>query len=265
MATDDSSDQQPQDYTKGLSLVDRGVVVLGAGQGIGRQVVHAVAQTGAKVMCVDVDARRAAEVADQVEGVAWTADISSRADMEDLMGAASRQLPTFHGVVGVPAVGGITPIDDVDDHEFQRCVDGNLKYALLAIQLGTRHMADGGSIVLVASGAGLYSSAWRSLYGATKAGMISLTKSAGVEYGSRSIRVNAVAPGLTVTPHLMSVRADLDRFAGETIPLGRACEPSDIAACILFLLSDLAQMITGQTILVDGGLSLVRVQPDMGR
>ena len=175
--------------------------------------------------------------------------------------ATVAELGRVDGLVNV--VGGNQPrhwqrMVDFPMTEFDEVLDLNLRYAVLTSQAAARAMVEqgiAGSIVHIASIAGLTASAYNAAYGAGKAALISLTRSMAVEWGQYGIRVNAVAPGTISTPR-DSAGAD-DAARDRVLPLGRRGTAEEIAGAVLFVLSDLGGFVTGQTIVVDGG-SIIR-------
>src|SRR5437763_10138048 len=133
------------DYLSLLRLDGRGFVVLGAGQGISEQAVRALAQAGARVMCVDRDEQLARTIAEAVGGVACAADVTSRDDMQRVFETAREVFGRVHGVVDIIGVAGIRPLSAVDDAAWNQQFDIVLRHAYLAIQIGGEMMAaDGG-------------------------------------------------------------------------------------------------------------------------
>jgi NAD(P)-dependent dehydrogenase (short-subunit alcohol dehydrogenase family) len=252
-----ADDTPVPNYTGLLRLDGRGFVVIGAGQGIGRQTAHALATAGARTLCVDVDADLAAEVATEVGGVPWVGDATSRDDVSRLFADAGAALGRINGVVDI--VGMATRYDflDLDDETWDWQFDIVLRHAMLAMQYGGRAMSAtvGGTFVFVASVSGLTSAPRHAAYGAAKAGLLSLVRTGAVELGPSGIRVNAVAPGVVWTPRVSTFLGDEGRRRNvDNAPLGRVALPADIAAAILFLSCDLSAYITGQTLVVDGGV-----------
>jgi len=242
------------DYGALLRLDGRRIVVIGAGNGIGRQASHAMAMMGARLCCVDVEPDLAAEIADEVGGVAAVGDMRGRDDASRVFASAADALGGVDGVVGIPGTSHWEPLAEVGDDDWDAQHDLILRYAFLAMQLGARAMGGGpGSMVFVASVSGLFAAPNHGPYGAFKAGMMALVKSAAQELGP-GIRVNAVAPGAVRTPRWAHLAQDPARTA--VVPLRKMAETSDIAGAILFLMSPLAGHITGQTIVVDGGTSI---------
>ena len=253
-----SDDSEVPDYPGRLRLDGRGFVVLGAGQGIGRQATHALASVGARLVCVDKDPDLADDIAKEVGGTAWAGDATSRDDAEALFTSAEETLGRIDGVVDIIGMAQYRSILDIDDDLWGWHQDIVLRHALLATQMAGRRMAAGGGgvLVFVASVSGLQSAPMHAAYGVAKAGLMSLVKSAAVELGPSNIRVNAVAPGVVWTPRVSGYLGEEGRTRTEAnAPLRRVALPADIAAAILFLASDLSSYVTGQTLVVDGGVT----------
>ena len=242
------------DYRGLLDLAGRHVLVLGGGQGIGRQTCLAAAAVGARVSVVDTDPVRAKAVAEEVDGLAVTGDATNRVDVERMVAEAVERFGPVHGLADIIGISDWGPISEITDELWHRGLDLNLRHAFLALQIGGRAMTEGGSMVFVGSVSGLRSSPNHAVYGAAKAGLGNLVATAALELGP-DIRVNVVAPGQTATPRVAERHPEADYYdrAGEQVPLGRVGTTSDIASAILFFLTDLSRWITGQTLVVDGG------------
>jgi NAD(P)-dependent dehydrogenase (short-subunit alcohol dehydrogenase family) len=241
-----------------LRLSGRVFVVLGAGNGIGRQVAHALAQAGAKVGCVDRDPDLAKHVAHEIGGHPLTGDIMRRHEVARLFGEAREAIGAVSGLIDIVGMPHLGPLADLDDARWASQFDLVLNHAFLAMQIGGAAIAEtgGGSMVFVASMAGLVSLPGQAAYGAAKAALIQLVATMGSELGPVRVRVNAVAPGFVRTPRLNTMLNESQWEAlGKQIPLGAAASSSEIAGPILFLASDLASHVTGQTLLVDGGIA----------
>ena len=191
-----SSDDSPvPDYLSMLRLDQRRFLVIGAGNGIGRQASHALAMAGARLCCVDIVPELAREIAEEVGGTSAVGDMRTRTDAERVFAQASGDLGGLDGVVGIIGTSHWAPITELGDADWDAQHDLVIRYAFLAIQLGARAMAgSGGSMVFVASLSGLFAAPNHAAYGAAKAGMMALVKSAAEELGP-AVRVNAVAPG----------------------------------------------------------------------
>jgi NAD(P)-dependent dehydrogenase (short-subunit alcohol dehydrogenase family) len=254
MTTSDRS--SVPDYPALLRLDGRGFVVVGAGQGIGRQTAHALTAAGARVVCADAERDRAEAVAAETRGTAWVGDVRARDAVEGLIGAAGRALGHLDGLVDIVGEARFAPFLDSTDEDWDWSFGMVLRHAYLSAQLAGRVMADrGGVMVFVASVSGLTSAPRHSAYGAAKAGLMSLVRTVAVELGPRGVRVNAVAPGAVWTPRVAALLGEEGKARNAAnAPLRRIGLPADIAGTILFLASDLSSYVTGQTLVVDGGV-----------
>jgi NAD(P)-dependent dehydrogenase (short-subunit alcohol dehydrogenase family) len=254
----------------GLALDGRVVVVAGAGGGgIGTAVCRAVARAGASVVALEIRPEATAAVDGAVAGTrgphrCLVADVRVP-DLVDAAVEGAGELGVLHGLVHV--AGGIgpeqwgtllsTPLETFDD-----VVELNLRSALVCMRAVAHRLVaqnGGGSIVSVSSVAGLSAMPYGAAYAAAKAGLMSLVRTAALEWGRSGIRVNSVAPGSVRTPKNArggegpgDELSDRERAA---LPLGRRGVPDDVAGAVLFLLSDLSSWITGQVLAVDGGSS----------
>lgn len=259
-------DSATPDYLSLLRLDGRGFVVLGAGQGIGEQAVLALAQAGARVLCVDRDEALAARIAAKVGGVPCAAEITERADMERVFRTARSAFGRVHGAVDIVGVAGIRSLAATDDALWAQQFDIVLRHAYLAIQVGGEMMAadGGGAMTFVGSMSGNLAVANQVAYGVSKAALHHLVRSAAAEYGPRQVRINGVAPGYVRTPRL-NLRLDEKAWSAiaNVIPLGRAASPAEIAGPLLFLSSDLSAHVTGAVLPVDGGAGVKATLPDV--
>ena len=253
-----TDDSEVPDYQGKLRLDGRGIVLIGAGQGIGRQAAHALTQSGARVFCVDKDPDLATDIAKEVGGASWSGDATQRSDAERLFADAESELGgRIDGLVDIVGMAQYRSLVDIDDELWDWHFDIVLRHAYLAMQLAGRSMAKtgGGAMAFVASVSGITSAPLHSAYGAAKAGLMALLKSGAVELGPSGIRVNAVAPGMVWTPRVSAYVGEegRERNAANT-PIRRVALPADIASALLFLMSDLAGYVSGQTLVVDGGV-----------
>ncbi|MFN2544610.1 MAG: SDR family NAD(P)-dependent oxidoreductase [Actinomycetota bacterium] len=254
-----SADESPvASYPDLLRLDGRGFVVVGAGQGIGRQSTHALAQAGARVFCIDNQDELAKQIADEVDGVPWVADARDRGDVERAVQEARRELGRIHGVVDIVGMARYADALETSDEDWNWTFDIVLRHAYLFSQAAGRVMAEdgGGPMVFVASVSGITSAPRHAAYGAAKAGLMSWVRSLAVELGPSGVRANAVAPGVVWTPRVSGYLGDRGRkLQSDNAPLRRVAEPRDIAAAILFLSSDLSSYVNGVTLVVDGGVA----------
>lgn len=244
---------------------NRTVVVVGAGGGgIGTRISVAIAAAGARVVAVDRDPEKLERTVEEVrragEVTAEHCDASNEDELRPVMERAVAGPAALHGLVNV--VGGL-PTDrwrsliDDDDENFDALLDANVRIALRSSRAFARVMARAGtpgSVVQLASIAALQGMPFGAGYAASKAALLSLTRTMALEWGAVGLRVNAVAPGSVQVPR--STAEDGPAIAKRTIPLGRRGEPDDVAGAVLFLLSDLSRWMTGQVLVVDGGASV---------
>jgi len=231
------------EFSQALRLDGKVFVVIGAGQGIGENAAHALAQQGARVLCVDLDEKRACAVAAATGGAPCVADVTSRAGVEEMFSVAAAVFGArLDGIVDVVGLGVGRNLTTLDDESWQRQFDLVVRHAFLAIQLGSPLLSPGGSIVLVGSMAGEWTRGGELLaYASAKAALHHLARGAAQDLASKGVRVNVVAPGLTRTPRLLDSNDEAfwTSQAAE-IPLGRAGTPADIANAILFLSTPMA-------------------------
>jgi NAD(P)-dependent dehydrogenase (short-subunit alcohol dehydrogenase family) len=249
-------DSPVPDYANRLRLDDRRFVVIGAGQGIGRQASHALAANGARLVCVDVDPDLAGDIAEEVGGTAWSGDATKRDDVKRMFDDAVGELGGVDGFVDIVGISRFVDLLELTDDDWNWHFDMSLRHAFLAMQYGAQAMAGHpGVMVFVASVSGITSAPRHAAYGAAKAGLMSLVRTGAVELGPLGIRVNAVAPGVVWTPRVSGYLGDEGRERNSAnAPLRRVALPEDIASGLLFLASDLAAYVTGHTLVVDGGV-----------
>lgn len=253
-----TDDSPVPDYQGRLRLDGRSFVVIGAGQGIGRQATHALAAAGARTVCVDREPELAQDVAAEVDGVPWSGDATDRTDVERLFAEAENALGKVDGIVDIVGMARYASLLDTDDESWDWHHDIVLRHAYLALTVGAPALqrAGGGSAVFVASVSGLTAAPLHAAYGAAKAGLMALVRSAAVELGPTGVRVNAVAPGAVWTPRVSAMLGEEGRERNAKLaPLRRVALPEDIAAALLYFASDLSSYVTGQTLVVDGGVS----------
>ncbi len=242
-------------------LDDRVAVVTGSGQGIGRAIAWALADSGCDIV---VNARRVDDLELTAEGIrargrrALVVAHDIRDYTEQL---AEHTMAEFGRIdVWVNNVGGsddknVHLLADTADETFRAQVELNLVSAFQGCKAAANRMTGGGAIVNITSGAGTRGSPYTGPYAAAKAGLINLTQTLALELAERGIRVNSVSPGPVVTEsflEVLGVEHRLDELT-RTIPLGRTGTPDDIAAMVLFLCSPAASWITGEHHLVAGG------------
>jgi NAD(P)-dependent dehydrogenase (short-subunit alcohol dehydrogenase family) len=257
-----------------FGLRGRVVVVAGAGGGgIGTAVCTTLGRAGARVVALDKDparlelAERALAAANPTEGagthLAAVCDITRPDDVVAVIDRARDRLGPLHGLVHV--AGGISleqwaPTRQLTIDALRAVMELNLDAAITTTRIVAGHLraqSSPGSMVLVASVAGLVASPYSASYGAAKAALISLMRTEAVEWGPFGIRVNAIAPGTIRTPRKLALGSTAQDTQDErdAIPLGRRGRPEEIAGAALFLVSDLAGFVSGQVLAVDGASS----------
>jgi NAD(P)-dependent dehydrogenase (short-subunit alcohol dehydrogenase family) len=250
-------------YAARTTFAGKTFVVFGAGNGIGRQAAHALAQNGAKIVCVGRSAPATERVAGELDGVAIMGDMTRREDVERLFAEVDTRFGRLDGVVDIIALNRPGAFMELSEEDWDWQFRNVLLHAVHAVQIGGPLIArsGGGSITLVGSLAGLMSTLGAVHYGTFKAALHHFTRLAGVQFGPSNVRVNCVIPGLTVTPRLIELFGEA-RIAemSQDYPLGRMPDASDVAGAIVFLASELARNLTSQLLVVDGGAS-VRAAP----
>jgi 3-oxoacyl-[acyl-carrier protein] reductase len=238
-------------------LTDRVAVVTGGGSGIGRGIARGLTAFGAKVAIWERNAETAAAAGAEVGGLGITTDVRE----SDQVDAALAQTAAELGPVSILVnnAGGVflSPLLETSENGFDALYRANLKHVILCTQRVARMMVEtggGGSIMNVTSIEGVRAAPGYAAYAAAKAGVINFTKTAALELAPHGIRVNALAPDITLTEGMASVAPPgaEERF-GLTVPMGRPGHVDEMAGAAVFLAGDLSSYVTGQTIHVDGG------------
>ncbi len=245
-------------------------LVTGAGQGIGRAIALALAREGAHVAVLDVVKENADAVRREIEalgvkGLALVADLRTRADVERAIAALVAQWGQLDIVVNNAGWDRMQPFLESDEETWDRIIGINFKGTLYVLKAALPHMVQrgGGRVINIASDAGRVGSSNEAVYAGTKGAIIAFSKTIAREISRHGITVNVVCPGITETALLQGMRDESPKNAkvieaiGRAIPLGRTGQPEDIAAAVAFLASPEAGYITGQTLSVSGGLTMV--------
>jgi glucose 1-dehydrogenase len=234
-----------------------GVVVTGAGRGIGYAIAERFVQDGARVLLVDRD-EKALRTAAVNLGQPWmSVDVSSRDSVEAMIQYALTELTEIDVLVNNAGIFRQTSLLEVSEQEFDEVLAVNLKSVLFGIQAIAPHMMArrSGAIVNIASIAATLASPGTAAYCASKAGVAQLTTAAAVELAPYGIRVNAVGPGTISTEMAVSAYGDAkaNRTMLSRVPMGRSGEPSEIAGVVAFLGGPDSSYMTGKILYVDGG------------
>jgi 3-oxoacyl-[acyl-carrier protein] reductase len=237
------------------SLEGRTALVTGASRGIGRAIAQELARAGASVVVgYRTGKDEAEELASEIDGRAVQADVSSANDAKRLVEEAG-DVDVLVNNAGLTRDGLLARMSDDD---WRTVLDTNLSSVFYTCRAVTRPMMKkrAGAIVNVSSIVGVHGNWGQTNYAASKAGIIGFTKSLARELGSRNVRANVVAPGYVKTQLTDVLPEDATKAMLDNTPLGRLGDPEDVAGAVRFLCSDDASFITGEVLLVDGGLGM---------
>ena len=245
-----------------LGLAGRRALVIGGGQGMGESTAILLARAGCDVAVLDVVAERADRVAASVEklgqrGISIVGDVLDPACIGGLVQQADTGLGGIDAMVSIVGAAFFGTLFETTPDIFDQQMNFNLRYFFFAASEVARKMIDRGqpgTIIGIASVDGQRAAPMRGIYGAAKAGLISLVQTMAVEWAPHRIRVNAIAPGHIVTPRLYDTPQRADAYANSPIPMRARGTTDDIGKAALFLSSDLSRYVTGITLDVDGGL-----------
>ncbi|WP_372624414.1 SDR family NAD(P)-dependent oxidoreductase [Falsiroseomonas sp.] len=244
-------------------FVGRVGLVTGAASGLGREVAIGLAHEGSRLLLLDRDTAALSEVARHCPGAeTLVADVSSAAEMERAAAALDRLGKVTLLVTAAGMLGPTTPLPEVSEAEWDRLFAVNVKGTWLALKYVVPRMeaAGGGAVVTFASGAGLAGNAVFPAYSASKGAVVLMTRSLATGHAAKGIRANAVCPGPIETPMLREsftqageAAAAREDYTRQRNPMGRFGTPAEVAAAVLFLLSDEASYLNGVALPVDGG------------
>jgi 3-oxoacyl-[acyl-carrier protein] reductase len=241
-----------------IDLTGRTALVTGSTRGIGRAIADQLTEAGARVAVVGRDPAQAAEVAEAVGGSAqgFGADVSDPASVVALVEGVEAAFGQIDILVNNAGLTRDNILFRIKDDDWDMVLDANLRGAFVAIRAASRGMMKRrwGRIINIASIVGITGNKGQANYAASKAGLIGLTKSVAKELGSRNILVNAVAPGFIDTDMTAAMTPEARTALSGQIPLDRLGSPKDIAGTVAFLASEHAAYITGQVLVVDGGM-----------
>ena len=251
---------------KQFDLGGRTAIVTGSSRGIGRAIAEALAHAGAKVVVSSRKANACETVVAAIKkdggsAISVPCNVGRKDQLATLVAETRRQFGAIDILVCNAAVNPyFGPLAEISDEAYDRTMDSNVRSNLWLCQMALPDMAArrDGAIVIVSSIAGLKGSATLGVYGISKAADFQLARNLAVEWGKHNIRVNCIAPGLIKTDFAKALwdNPDLLERRLRTTPLGRMGEPEDIAGLALFLASPSASFITGQIIIVDGGVTI---------
>ena len=241
-----------------IDLTGRVALVTGSTRGIGRSIAEALAECGARVAIAGRDAAKAQEVATQIspEARGFGCDVADVASVTAMVSAVEAAFGSLDILVNNAGLTRDNIMLRLKDEDWDAVIDANLRGAFAATRAATRGMMKrrSGRIINIASVVGLVGNKGQSNYAASKAGLIGLTKAVAKEFASRNILVNAIAPGFIETDMTNAMTPEARAALLGSIPLERLGSPKDVAAMVAFLASEHAGYITGQVLVVDGGM-----------
>jgi 3-oxoacyl-[acyl-carrier protein] reductase len=244
-------------------LRDRVSLVTGASRGIGRAIARELASRGATVLAAARDQEKLAAVVAEIvaeggKALAVSLDVADPASVEQAFDAILKTHGRLDHLVNNAGIIRDNLVLRMKPEDWRLVLDTNLTGAFLCTQAALRPMLKqrAGRIVNVTSVVGLTGNPGQANYAASKAGLVGLTRSVAREVASRSITVNAVAPGFIETDMTAAMTDKAREAVASQIPLGRVGQPEDVAGAVAFLVSDRAAYITGQVLCVDGGFHM---------
>ena len=243
-----------------LELAGKRALVTGGSRGIGRAIVLALARSGVSVAaCYHRESEAVNSLAVELEQLGHDshvveADVSDEAAVGRLVGGVRERFGRIDVLVNNAGVVSHRTLADLDLAEWRRILDTNLTAMYLVTRAALDAIPGGGSVINVASAVATVGMVGRTHYTASKAGVVGFTRSLCKELGPRGVRANAIAPGIIETDQVAGLNPEQRARYQNLAALGRLGQPDDVASVALFLASDLSRFVSGQTIVVDGGI-----------
>lgn len=245
-----------------MRLDGKVVIITGAGAGIGKETALLFSREGAKIVVADIDEKGGKETEAQIkktgEGFFFKLDVTNREQIKRMVEETLRKYDRIDVLINNAGIVQDALIRKMTEQQWDRVININLKGVFNCIQAVVNVMIDQekGTIINASSIVGLYGNFGQTNYAATKAGVIGMTKALAKELARKGIRVNAVAPGYTMTRMMENVPDKILQKMRDKTPLGRLAEPRDIAYAYLYLASDESEYVNGAVLSVDGGLTI---------
>jgi 3-oxoacyl-[acyl-carrier protein] reductase len=241
-----------------IDLTGKVALVTGSTRGIGRAIAETLARAGARVAVVGRDVAKAQAAAAEIspEARGYGCDVADATQVTALVEAVEQDFGQLDILVNNAGLTKDNLLMRLKDDDWQQVLDANLRGAFVAMRAATRGMMKRrfGRVINIASVVGLTGNKGQANYAASKAGLIGLTKSVAKELATRNVLCNVVAPGFIATDMTAAMTDEAKAATNAAIPMERMGQPADIAGAVAFLSSDLAAYITGQVLVVDGGM-----------
>ena len=242
-------------------LKNRVAIVTGAGQGIGRALALGLAGEGAEVVVADVNDENAASVKREIEASGGTAlatntDVSKEDSVQDMVDESLREFGKVDILINNAGIFPVSSVEEMNEEDWDRVIGTNLVGAFLCSRAvaGKFLQQRSGRIISITSGRAFQGAKNAAHYASSKAGIIGFSKSLALELAPRQITVNVICPGITDTAQPRGHQTEEQIYAqAQKIPLGRIGQPEDLVGTAVFLASDAAAFITGQTVIINGG------------
>jgi len=259
----DSQKKSLPPWLEKFSLDGKIAIITGAGSGLGAAVAKGMAMSGAFVILADINLQAAADLASELQnaglnGEALNIDVTNAREVSDLADRVTKEYGKIDILANIAGIAKRMPTEDFDEEVFDKIMDVNLRGSFLCLKYAGRKMLEQGfgSIINFGSIASVVANPESMAYSCSKGGVVQMTRTAGVEWAKRGVRVNAIIPGTFYTPLLQQI-LDKDPAYAEYFlaryPIGRFGDPEEIVGACVYLASDASSFVTGSLLSVDGG------------
>lgn len=246
-----------------MRLAQKVIIITGGASGIGLASCEACLQAGAKVVLADLPGSAGPTEAERLhqqhpdQVLFIPVDVTDTASVDELISKTVNHFGQIDSIFSNAGIGGVRPIEETSDEDFQRVIEVNLTGVFRVARAGLRQMYQQGfgNIINCASILGKFGQSQTSAYTAAKAGVINMTRTLAIEAAPKGIRINGIGPGYIKTPLLDQLDDEMLTALIALHPLNRLGRSEEVAAAVVFLASDEASFITGETLMVDGGFT----------